>query len=163
MTSVDQIWHGCRLATLSPSRQGLGLVDDGLIAATAGRIVYAGPAADAPSSLDAKQRMNCDGRWITPGLIDCHTHLVYGGDRAHEFELRLAGASYEEVARAGGGIVSTVKATRAASEDALVASALPRLDGSMGEAALLMELRNLCVPDGESDRESMSPPTSTQD
>ena len=114
MISVDHIWHGCRLATLSPSRQGLGLVDDGLIAAADGRIVYAGPAGDAPSSLDARQRTDCDGRWITPGLIDCHTHLVYGGNRAQEFELRLAGASYEEIARAGGGIVSTVRATRQA-------------------------------------------------
>ena len=74
------------------------------------------------------ERIDCEGRWITPGLIDCHTHLVYAGDRAHEFELRLDGATYEEIARAGGGIVSTVKATRAASEDELVASALPRLD-----------------------------------
>ena len=106
MTRVDRIWHHCRLATLSPSRQGLGLIDDGLIAATDGRIVYAGPARDAPSSLDAKERIDCAGRWITPGLIDCHTHLVYGGNRAHEFEQRLAGASYEEISRAGGGIGS---------------------------------------------------------
>src|SRR5260370_35817899 len=98
MTSVDHIWHGCRLATLSPSRQGLGLVDDGLIAATAGRIVYAGPAADAPSSLDAKRRTNCDGRWITPGLIACHTHLVYGANRAREFEARVARAGYDATA-----------------------------------------------------------------
>ena len=112
MTLVDHIWHRCRLATLSPSRQGLGLIDDGLIAANAGRIVYAGAAANAPSALDARERTDCAGRWISPGLIDCHTHLVYGGNRAHEFEQRLAGASYEEIARAGGGIVSTVKATR---------------------------------------------------
>src|ERR1700749_840396 len=133
MTRVDRIWHQCRLATLSPSRQGLGLIDDGLIAATDGRIVYAGPARDAPSALEAKERIDCAGRWITPGLIDCHTHLVYGGNRAHEFEQRLAGASYEEIARAGGGIVSTVNATRQASEDDLVASALPRLDALIAE------------------------------
>ena len=84
-----------------------------MIAASGGRIVFAGPAADAPA-FDAEQRVDCAGRWITPGLIDCHTHLVYGGNRAHEFEQRLAGASYEEIARAGGGIVSTVKATRQA-------------------------------------------------
>jgi imidazolonepropionase len=142
MTAVDHLWHGCRLATLSPSHQGLGLVDDGVIAATDGRIVYAGPAADAPSALDAKQRTNCDGRWITPGLIDCHTHLVYGGNRAQEFEQRLAGASYEEIARAGGGIVSTVKATRQASIEELIASALPRLDALIAEGVTSIEIKS---------------------
>src|SRR5271163_4027618 len=142
MTSVDHIWHGCRLATLSPSGQGLGLVDDGVIAATDGRIIYVGPAADAPSSLDARQRTNCEGRWITPGLIDCHTHLVYGGNRAGEFEQRLAGASYEEIARAGGGIVSTVKATRAAGEAELIDQALPRLDALIAEGATTVEIKS---------------------
>jgi imidazolonepropionase len=142
MTLVDRIWHRCRLATLSPSRQGLGLIDDGLIAASDGRIVYAGAAADAPSGLDAKERTDCAGRWITPGLIDCHTHLVYGGNRAHEFEQRLAGASYEEIARAGGGIVSTVKATRKASADDLVAASLPRLDALIGEGVTTIEVKS---------------------
>jgi len=142
MTTVDHIWHGCRLATLSPSRQGLGLVDDGLIAATDGRIVYAGPAADAPSSLDARQRTDCDGRWITPGLIDCHTHLVYGGNRATEFEQRLAGASYEDIARAGGGIVSTVKATRQANTEQLMLAALPRLDALIAEGVTTVEIKS---------------------
>src|SRR3954463_5826117 len=127
MTLVDRLWHDCRLATLSPTRAGLGIVENGLIAASDGRIVYAGPASEAPA-FDAKQWTDCAGRWITPGLIDCHTHLVYGGNRAHEFEQRLAGTSYEEIARAGGGIVSTVKATRTADADGLVAAALPRLD-----------------------------------
>jgi imidazolonepropionase len=142
MTAVDHIWHGCRLATLSPSHQGLGAVEDGMIAATDGRIVYAGPAADAPSALDAKQRTNCDGRWMTPGLIDCHTHLVYGGNRAQEFEQRLAGASYEEIARAGGGIVSTMKATRHASAEQLVAAALPRLDALIAEGVTSIEIKS---------------------
>src|SRR5580693_9397037 len=142
MTSVDQIWYGCRLATLSPLRQGLGLIEDGMIAAVGGRIAYAGPAADAPSALDAKQRTNCEGRWITPGLIDCHTHLVYGGNRAAEFERRLAGASYEEIARAGGGIVSTVKATRKSSIDDLVAAALPRLDALIAEGVTTIEIKS---------------------
>jgi imidazolonepropionase len=142
MTLVDRIWHRCRLATLSPSRQGLGLIDDGLIAASDGRIVYAGAAADAPSALDARERIDCAGRWITPGLIDCHTHLVYGGNRAHEFEQRLAGASYEEIARAGGGIVSTVKATRQASVDDLVAAALPRLDALIAEGVTTIEIKS---------------------
>jgi imidazolonepropionase len=141
MTLVDRIWRRSRLATLSPFRQGLGLIDDGLIAAQGGRIVYAGPASDAPA-LDAKQQIDCDGRWITPGLIDCHTHLVYGGNRALEFEQRLAGASYEEVARAGGGIVSTVKATRQASTDQLVEAALPRLDALMAEGVTTIEIKS---------------------
>ncbi|WP_315834392.1 imidazolonepropionase [Bradyrhizobium prioriisuperbiae] len=141
MTVVDRIWHRCRLATLSPSRQGLGIVDDGLIAARDGRIVYAGPAADAPA-FDAKERIDCGERWITPGLIDCHTHLVYGGNRAHEFEQRLAGASYEEIARAGGGIVSTVKTTREASVDDLVATAKPRLDALIAEGVTTIEIKS---------------------
>ncbi len=110
---------------------GLGVMERGAIAAKDGRIVYAGPAGGAP---DAKERIDCDGRWITPGLIDCHTHLVHAGNRAHEFEMRLNGATYEKIARAGGGILSTVKETRAASEDELVAQSLPRLDALIGEA-----------------------------
>jgi imidazolonepropionase len=141
MISVDHIWHGCRLATLSPSRRDLGMIDDGMIAAIDGRIVYAGSAADAPA-LDARQRTKCDGRWITPGLIDCHTHLVYGGNRADEFERRLAGASYEEIARAGGGIVSTVRATRQASTAQLVAAALPRLDALIAEGVTTVEIKS---------------------
>ena len=142
MTRVDRIWHQCRLATLSPSRQGLGLIDDGLIAATDGQIVYAGSSQDAPLALDAKERIDCAGRWITPGLIDCHTHLVYGGNRAHEFEQRLAGASYEEIARAGGGIVSTVNATRQASIDQLVEAARPRLDALIAEGVTTVEIKS---------------------
>jgi imidazolonepropionase len=141
MIRVDRIWHQCRLATLSPARQGLGIIDDGVIAAADGRIVYAGPAADAPT-LDAPVRIDCAGRWITPGLIDCHTHLVYGGNRAHEFEQRLAGASYEEIARAGGGIVSTVQATRRATTAELVAAALPRLDALISEGVTTLEIKS---------------------
>ncbi|HSI39943.1 MAG TPA: imidazolonepropionase [Xanthobacteraceae bacterium] len=137
----DTIWRDARLATLSPARPGLGLVERGLVAAKDGRIVYAGPEAEA-GALDAAQIVACEGRWITPGLIDCHTHLVYGGDRAHEFELRLAGASYEEIARAGGGIVSTMTATRAADEDALVASALRRLDALLAEGVTTVEVKS---------------------
>ena len=97
---------------------------------------------DLPADADAVERIDCEGRWITPGLVDCHTHLVYGGNRAHEFELRLTGASYEEIARAGGGIVSTVAATREASEDELVASALPRLDALIAEGVTTVEIKS---------------------
>jgi imidazolonepropionase len=141
MTIVDRLWHSCRLATLSPGRPGLGPIENGLIASRDGRIHYAGAASEAPA-LEAKERIDCGGRWVTPGLIDCHTHLVYGGDRAHEFEQRLAGASYEEIARAGGGIVSTVNATRRASEDDLIASAVPRLDALISEGVTTIEIKS---------------------
>lgn len=135
----DRLWTDARLATMTDD--GLGIVEHGLIAALDGRIVYAGSAADAPQ-FEARDTMACDGRWITPGLIDCHTHLVHGGDRAHEFELRLQGASYEEIARAGGGILSTMKATREATQDALVASALPRLDALIAEGVTTIEIKS---------------------
>ena len=117
---VDRLWTGARIATLDPARPGLGVIEDGAIARTTAASPGSGPRAELPA-LEARERIDLEGRWVTPGLIDCHTHLVYGGNRAHEFELRLAGATYEEIARAGGGILSTVKATRAASEDELVA------------------------------------------
>ena len=137
----DQIWRGARLATLAARAPGLGVVEDGLVAARGGRILYAGSAADAPA-LSAPQVTDCDGRWITPGLIDPHTHLVFGGDRAGEFEQRLAGATYEDIARAGGGIVSTMRATRAASQAQLVATALPRLDALIAEGATTVEIKS---------------------
>ena len=137
----DRIWRGARLATMAPGREGLGRVEDGVVASLDGRIAYAGPAAEAPR-LDAAEIIDCAGRWITPGLIDCHTHLVHGGDRAREFELRLAGASYEEIARAGGGIVSTVAATRSLGEDALAAASLSRLDALIAEGATTVEIKS---------------------
>lgn len=136
--SCDTVWRNARLVTCS---NGLGEIGHGLIAASEGRIVYAGAAAAAPP-FDAAETIDCDGRMITPGLIDCHTHLVHAGNRAHEFELRLAGASYEEIARAGGGIVSTVAATRAASEDQLVAESLPRLDALIAEGVTTIEIKS---------------------
>ncbi|MFG1358427.1 imidazolonepropionase [Xanthobacter pseudotagetidis] len=137
----DRIWRKARLATMAGGRSDLGMVEDGLVAARDGRILYAGPAGEAPD-LDAPQVEDCEGRWITPGLIDCHTHLVFGGDRADEFEKRLAGVPYEEIARAGGGIVSTMRATRAASEADLVASALPRLDALIAEGVTTIEIKS---------------------
>lgn len=137
----DTVWYNARLATLAEGRPGLGIVEGGAVAAKDGRIVFAGPAADLPGD-DSARRIDCEGRWITPGLIDPHTHLVHGGDRAHEFELRLAGASYEEIARGGGGIASTVRATRAASEDAQVASALRRLDHLLAEGVTTVEVKS---------------------
>src|SRR5436190_5780494 len=138
----DRIWHNARLATVREDLPDLGVIERGVIAARDGRIAFAGNSSDFPSDSDAAERIDCEGRWITPGLIDCHTHLVYGGNRAHEFELRLKGASYEEIARAGGGIVSTVAATRAASEADLVASALPRLDALIAEGVTTLEIKS---------------------
>jgi len=117
-------------------------VDDGVVACRDGRIVYAGPLDRAPATLDALEVIDCERRWITPGLIDCHTHLVYAGDRAHEFEQRLNGLSYEDIARAGGGILSTVKATRAASECELIADSLPRLDALLAEGVTTVEIKS---------------------
>lgn len=118
---------------------GLGVVEHGAVAAVGGTISYVGPDADAP---DAAAIVDCDGRWITPGLIDCHTHLIHAGNRAKEFEARLNGATYEEIARAGGGILATVTATRAAGEDELVATALPRLDQLMSEGVTTVEIKS---------------------
>jgi len=138
---VDRVWTGARLATLDPGRPSLGVVDNGAIASSKGRIVWVGPAGEMPA-FDSRERADLEGRWVTPGLIDCHTHLVYGGNRAHEFELRLAGATYEEIARAGGGILSTVKATRAASEADLVVATLARLDALMAEGVTTIEIKS---------------------
>lgn len=138
---VDRVWTGGRIATLKPDRPGLGVIDSGAIASSDGCIIWVGPTDEMPA-FDAGERTDLAGRWVTPGLIDCHTHLVYGGNRAHEFELRLTGATYEEIARAGGGILSTVKATRAASEDDLVASTLPRLDALTAEGVTTIEIKS---------------------
>nr|WP_086493458.1 imidazolonepropionase [Novosphingobium panipatense] len=135
----DRLWKHARLATMTGDL--MGVIEQGVIASRDGLILYAGPDADAPS-FEAAEVTDCAGRWITPGLIDCHTHLVFGGDRSREFELRLEGASYEEIARAGGGIVSTMKATRAASEDDLVAAALPRLDALIAEGLTTVEVKS---------------------
>jgi imidazolonepropionase len=131
------LWRNARLATCAGP--GLGVIERGALVTEGGRIVYSGRESDAPA---AGARVDCEGRWITPALIDCHTHLVYGGDRAREFEMRLAGASYEEIARSGGGILSTVAATRAASEDALVGQALRRLDTLIGEGVAAVEIKS---------------------
>lgn len=138
----DRIWLNARLATMiDGGKIPYGAVEDGVVASRDGRIIHAGPRTEAPA-FDAAETIDCEGRWITPGLIDCHTHLVYGGDRAHEFELRLQGATYEDIARAGGGIVSSVKATRAASENDLLASAGRRLAALIAEGVTTVEIKS---------------------
>jgi imidazolonepropionase len=138
----DRIWRNATLATLAPGRDGLGLIEGGLLAARDGLIVYAGPERDAPAGLEAANVVDCQARLVTPGLIDCHTHLVYAGNRAAEFERRLEGATYEQIARDGGGILATVNATRAASEAQLLAEALPRLDTLIAEGATTVEIKS---------------------
>ena len=118
-----------------------GAIEDGALAIRDGKIAWVGPEADLPSHR-AEEARSLDGRWITPALIDCHTHLVFGGDRGGEFEARLGGASYEELAAAGGGIMATVRATRAASAEELFRSALGRLEAMAGEGAATVEIKS---------------------
>jgi len=129
-------------ATMVEGGAPYGLIDDALIAVVDGLIVWIGPREAAPREVRALPMHKQEGRLITPGLIDCHTHIVHGGNRAREFEMRLEGASYEEIARAGGGILSTVTATRAADEDALVDTALPRLDTLIAEGVTAIEIKS---------------------
>jgi len=123
-----------------PRGGGYGMIDAGYLAIEAGRVAHVGP--DLPGDFAGWERQDMEGRLITPALVDCHTHLVYGGDRADEFEMRLNGAGYEEIARAGGGIMSTVNATRAASDEALITTALRRLDALISEGVALVEVKS---------------------
>jgi imidazolonepropionase len=130
--------HGT-LATMVQGAQPYGLVSDGAVLVTDGRIAWIGPSAEAPA---ADETVDLEERLVTPGLIDCHTHLVYGGSRSDEFEARLKGKSYAEIAKAGGGILSTVRATRAADEAALVAQSLPRLDALLADGVTTVEIKS---------------------
>ena len=139
----DQLWIDVNLATMEPGAP-YGAVEDGALAVADGAIAWLGPRAELPRPPEACAKTVHEGvgGWFTPGLIDCHTHLVYAGNRAREFELRLSGASYEEIARAGGGILSTVEATRAASESELAAGAGRRLEAFLGEGVTTIEIKS---------------------
>lgn len=151
-----RLWRNARLATMAEGSARLGVVEHGAVAARDGRIVYAGLESELPPTLaQGAETVDCEGRWITPGLIDCHTHLVHAGNRANEFEMRLAGATYEEVARAGGGIVSSVKSLRAASEDELVTQSLPRLDALIAEGVTTVEIKSGYGLDLENEKKSL--------
>ncbi|MGB0901477.1 imidazolonepropionase [Halocynthiibacter sp.] len=130
------------LATMQVTADAYGLIADAAIVVQNGCISWVGAQKLLPAEYACLRQKPVNGRLITPGLIDCHTHIVFGGDRAREFEMRLEGASYEEVARAGGGIVSTVKATREADVDALVVDALPRLDALIAEGVTTVEIKS---------------------
>ncbi|MGD9815495.1 MAG: amidohydrolase family protein [Hyphomonadaceae bacterium] len=140
----DTLWVDANLATMAAGAKPYGAIERGAVAAKDGRIAWIGYAADLPKPPDelAREVRRCENAWITPGFVDCHTHLVFGGDRAREFEMRLQGKSYEEIARAGGGIVSTVAATRAATKQELVESAARRLAGMTREGVTTIEVKS---------------------
>ena len=131
-----------RTATMANDAGSYGLLEDATIVVVGEHIAWVGPAAELPTEYAGHPRQSYEGRLVTPALIDCHTHILHGGNRAHEFELRLNGVSYEEIALAGGGIVSTVTATRAASEAELLASTLPRIDALIAQGVGTIEIKS---------------------
>jgi imidazolonepropionase len=133
----DALYTNVNLATMA---DGYGELRDAAIAVADGRIAWLGPRRDLPHG--ARETHDCGGAWLTPGLIDCHTHIVHAGNRSGEFEARLNGASYEEIARAGGGIMSTVRATRAASVDELVRQSAPRVASLLAEGVTTLEIKS---------------------
>ncbi|GAA0708986.1 imidazolonepropionase [Dokdonella soli] len=151
-------WDGllldCRLATMTDNGVPYGAIERGALAWKDGVLAFAGAQADLPDRPDrlAAQVASAGNAWVTPGLIDCHTHLVFGGDRAGEFEQRLNGANYEEIARTGGGIMSTVRATRAADEDALLAQSLPRARALLADGVTTLEIKSGYGLDLDSER-----------
>lgn len=142
--SPQTLWRHARLATLNPrvGSDGWGLIERGAILTEGDRIAWVGPEAELPPALKPSQVIDLGGALVTPGLVDCHTHLVYGGQRAAEFEMRLNGASYEAIARAGGGIRSTVAATRQASEDELLQAATIRAKALLAEGVTTLEIKS---------------------
>lgn len=144
MSEWDRVWINANLATMTPGSNPYGALPNAAIAVKGDRVAWAGPMTDLPGKPDtlADEVVDIAGMWVTPGLIDCHTHLVFGGSRAGEFEQRLQGVSYEEIARAGGGIVSTMKATRDADQDELVTAGLPRLSNLIRDGVTTVEIKS---------------------
>lgn len=141
MPDWELLLTDAHIATMRAGAADYGVIEDGAIALGDGKIAWIGPQSELPDNAAASTR-SLDGHWVTPALIDCHTHLVFAGDRSGEFEERLRGASYEDIARAGGGIMSTVRATRDASADALYAEALPRVQALAAEGAGTIEIKS---------------------
>ena len=139
--TFSTLFRNAQIATMTPDKP-YGLIENGAVVISADRIKWVGAEKELPDEFAGLQGKNLEGRLVTPALIDCHTHLVYGGSRSTEFELRLNGASYEEIARNGGGILSTVTATRNASEDELLAQSLPRLDAFLAEGVATIEIKS---------------------
>ena len=141
MPDWELLLTDARIATMRAGAADYGVIEDGAIAISNGKIAWIGPKSGLPDNAAASNH-SLDGRWVTPALIDCHTHLIFAGDRSGEFEERLRGASYEDIARAGGGIMSTVRATRDASADALYAAALPRVQALAAEGVGTIEIKS---------------------
>jgi len=144
MTKWDHVWINARLATMREDLGPYGAIENAAFADKGGRIVFAGPVRDLPGKPEdlATRVMDAKNQWITPGLVDCHTHLIFGGNRANEFEQRLKGVSYEAISKAGGGIMSTVRATRAASDDDLFQQSAARLQGLISEGVTTVEIKS---------------------
>jgi imidazolonepropionase len=138
----DLLLLDAHLATMRGEDGPYGVIHDGAVGVRAGLIVWVGRARDVPRDVAADSTLRCGGRWLTPGLVDCHTHLVYAGNRAGEFEQRLLGATYADIARQGGGIVATMRATRAASADELLAQSRPRLAALAAEGVTTVEIKS---------------------
>jgi imidazolonepropionase len=132
----------CTLATMMPNGVPYGLIGKGAVALDGEKIAWAGPVDSVPSAYDKAAKIRLSGRLVTPGLIDCHTHVVFGGNRANEFEQRLNGASYEDVAKAGGGIMSTVTETRRTKDAPLLAESLTRIDAMIAEGVTTLEIKS---------------------
>ena len=139
--SFSILYNNAQIATMT-SDKPYGLIENGAVVISAGLIQWVGPEKELPVEFNGLPEKDLDGRLLTPALIDCHTHLVYGGSRATEFELRLEGASYEEISRSGGGILSTVTATRTATEEELFSQSLPRFDALLAEGVGTVEIKS---------------------
>ena len=141
MTNWDLLLTGARIATMRADASGYGEIEQAAVAISDGKLAWVGPEAELPRG-QADETRSVSGRWLTPALIDCHTHLVFGGNRAEEFEQRLEGASYAAIAKAGGGILSTVRATRDATADELLQAAIPRAQALRAEGVATVEIKS---------------------
>ncbi|HEV7489528.1 MAG TPA: imidazolonepropionase, partial [Rhodanobacteraceae bacterium] len=153
----DSLLLDCRLATMTDTGAPYGAIEHAALGYKNGVLTFAGAMSALPGRPEtlADQVDSVGNAWITPGLIDCHTHLVFGGDRSNEFERRLGGASYEEIARAGGGIMSTVRATREADEESLLAQSLPRARALVADGATTIEIKSGYGLDLENERKML--------
>lgn len=155
MSRYDRLWLNANLMTFSENGEPYGALTDGAIACRRGKIAWLGKTDTIPDDFSAQEVIDLEGRWLSPGLIDCHTHLIYGGNRAREFEWRLSGVSYEQIARQGGGIISTVNMTRSATPEALYQSALKRAGMLLRDGVTTLEIKSGYGLDLEQERKML--------